>query len=207
MTIHSESQLDRKFVEMLRMLNTYLNHFPKHEKYGLAQQIRQSAYSLYGFIIESQKRYHKFCKRQLKAQRYCRYVDDSLIVGITRAEALAHKARIVEFLRDELGLSLSKSTIAPVSRGINFVGYRTWRSRRFVRKHSLYTFRRSARRGLLESVVSSLGHACKTGSHRHMINHLQEHHHDLYRRLPKSIYRAYAHHAGAAAAGRPAPRH
>ena len=59
MSIHSEAQLDRKILEMLKLLNIYLNHFPHHEKYGLAQQIRQTAYDMYGFVIEAQKRYHK----------------------------------------------------------------------------------------------------------------------------------------------------
>jgi hypothetical protein len=40
-------------------LNVYLNHFPKHEKYGLALEIRRAAYETYSFIVEAQKRYHK----------------------------------------------------------------------------------------------------------------------------------------------------
>lgn len=59
MALHSEAQLDRRFVEMMRLLNTYLNHFPKHEKYGLALEIRRSAYGVYALIVEAQKRYHK----------------------------------------------------------------------------------------------------------------------------------------------------
>lgn len=59
MALHSEAQLDRRFVEMVRLLNTYLNHFPKHEKYGIALEIRRAAYSLYALIVEAQKRYHK----------------------------------------------------------------------------------------------------------------------------------------------------
>lgn len=59
MALHSEATMDRRFIEMVRLLNTYLNHFPKHEKYGLALEIRRTAYSLYGFITEAQKRYQK----------------------------------------------------------------------------------------------------------------------------------------------------
>ena len=32
MSNNSEAQLNRKFVEFVRLLNIYLNHFPKHEK-------------------------------------------------------------------------------------------------------------------------------------------------------------------------------
>lgn len=56
---HDEAKLDVKFIDFARQMNLYLNHFPKHEKYGLCQQIRNSAYELYGFIVESQKRYQK----------------------------------------------------------------------------------------------------------------------------------------------------
>lgn len=56
---HDEAKLDVKFIDFARQMNLYLNHFPKHEKYGLSQQIRNSAYEVYGFIVESQKRYMK----------------------------------------------------------------------------------------------------------------------------------------------------
>lgn len=59
MGLHDEAKLDRKFVEFAKLMNTYLNHFPKHEKYGLALEIRRTAYGMYALIVEAQKRYHK----------------------------------------------------------------------------------------------------------------------------------------------------
>ena len=59
MGLHSEAQLNIKFYEFAKLMNVYLNHFPKSEKYGLAQVIRQAAYDVYGLIVECQKRYHK----------------------------------------------------------------------------------------------------------------------------------------------------
>lgn len=59
MGTHCEARLNRKFVDFANRLNLYLNHFPKHEKYGLCLAIRQAAYDVYGYIIEAQKRYHK----------------------------------------------------------------------------------------------------------------------------------------------------
>ena len=55
----SEPALNRKFMEMMKLLNVYLNHFPAHEKYALSNQIRKTAYELYDFITEGQKRYYK----------------------------------------------------------------------------------------------------------------------------------------------------
>ena len=43
----------------MKLLNIYLNHFPKHEKYALANNIRVTAYRVYDLISECQKRYFK----------------------------------------------------------------------------------------------------------------------------------------------------
>jgi len=59
MGIHSEPGLYRKLVELLKLLNIYLNHFPKHEKYALANNIRSTAYSIYDLVTEGEKRYIK----------------------------------------------------------------------------------------------------------------------------------------------------
>jgi retron-type reverse transcriptase len=109
-----------------------------------------------------------FIKREMKIARYVRYVDDFILFGMTRAEAAANRLTIADFLRDRLGLTLSRWTIAPVSRGVNFVGFRTWRKRRFVRKHSLFRFSRSLRAGDVVSLNSILGNARRTASHAHL---------------------------------------
>jgi retron-type reverse transcriptase len=139
-----------------------------------------------------------FIKRELGIKHYYRYVDDFVLFGITRAEAVGYQARIVAFIKSELGLELSKSTIAPVSRGINFVGYRTWSSKRFIRRHSLGNYRKAIRSGNIESAASILGHAKRTHSLQHMLRFSKEHHHDHHRRLPQ-IYRS-THHARAGTA-------
>ena len=59
MSIHSPAVLDKKFIEMMKLLNIYLNHFPKHEKYALCNVIRNTAYQLYDLITEAQKKHHK----------------------------------------------------------------------------------------------------------------------------------------------------
>jgi four helix bundle protein len=55
----SESALNRKFIETAKLMNVYLNHFPRHEKYALANRIRNTAYEVYDLISEGQKRYFK----------------------------------------------------------------------------------------------------------------------------------------------------
>lgn len=136
----------------------------------------------------------QFITRELKpAGGYCRYVDDFILFGLTREQAVEHRERIIAFLDAELNLELSRSTIAPASRGVNFVGYRTWASCRFVRKHSLYKSRRAARDGRLESLTSHLAHASQTHSLQHLLTYTLEHSHGLYRALPKTYHAR--HHA------------
>lgn len=142
-----------------------------------------------------------FIKREMKARLYCRYVDDFILFGLTRSECEKALARITQFLRDKLRLGLSRATIAPVTRGVNFVGYRTWASKRFIRKRSMYNFRRAVKRQRLESIVSILGHARHTHSQGALIRSL-ENHRGIRRELPK-VYKRAAHcrAAGAAAGG------
>ena len=39
--------LVRKYVELAAKLNTYLNHWPHYDQYGLAQQVRTTLYDCY----------------------------------------------------------------------------------------------------------------------------------------------------------------
>lgn len=59
MGVHSEAILNRKYMEMIKLLTVYLNHFPRAEKYALSNTIRNTAYSVYDLITECQKRYYK----------------------------------------------------------------------------------------------------------------------------------------------------
>jgi hypothetical protein len=37
---NGETVLNRKFMEFIKLLNIYLNHFPKHEKYALTNKMQ-----------------------------------------------------------------------------------------------------------------------------------------------------------------------
>lgn len=54
--------------------------------------------------------------------------------------------------------------ISEIKKGINFVGYRTWKSVKFVRKHSIYKMKRAIKKLKVESIVSLIGHAKDTGT-------------------------------------------
>lgn len=109
----------------------------------------------------------QWVKRDLKIEYYVRYVDDFILFNLDRDRAQHLRDTISEWLLTNLGLTLSRHTIAHVRRGFNFVGFRTWRSRRYVRKRSLYRFSRSLKRGDIESLNAIMGHALNTASIDH----------------------------------------
>ena len=115
-----------------------------------------------------------FIKRELGIARYVRYVDDFILFDLDREQAHQLRERIETWLAERLRLELSKWSVHQVKRGINFVGFRTWRKTRFVRKHALDNFSRALRRGKTASVVSALGHARHTASFAHMVRRCAE---------------------------------
>lgn len=114
-----------------------------------------------------------FIKRDMKIRHYVRYVDDFVLIGLEYDKAVDARHVIIDFIRSWLHLELSRSTIQKIKRGINFVGYRTWQGKKFIRKFSLYKFFRMAKQGKLQSLVSIMGHAKNTASLPYMMKRLR----------------------------------
>lgn len=133
-----------------------------------------------------------YIKRVLKVRSYVRYVDDFILIGQSRELCVQHLKQIITFIADKLGLLLSKFSIAKVKRGLNFVGYRTWRTRTFIRKHSLFKFKRSCKQENQKSMASILGHACRSDSLPRLISILKEAiNHGKNLSVPKGFRRFY----------------
>ena len=125
-----------------------------------------------------------FVKRDLKIKHYVRYVDDFILFGLTRTQCLTIRSTIISFLRNELNLELSKSTIQKIKKGVNFVGYRTWQNKRFIRKHSLYKFSRNVKKSKSDSMISILGHAKRTNSLPYMMRKVLDTSYILFNQMP-----------------------
>jgi RNA-directed DNA polymerase len=90
-----------------------------------------------------------FVKRELREWHYVRYMDDFLILGTNKAHLQDVRERIRFFLADRLKLTLhpKKAEIAPVDRGIDFLGYVMLPGgRRRLRKSTVKRFLRRRRR-------------------------------------------------------------
>jgi len=125
-----------------------------------------------------------YIKRELKVKYYARYVDDLVLVGLSKEQSTNYQQKIQSFLKNILKLDLSKYKIALLKKGLNFVGYRTWRSKRFVRKHSLHQFGKRLREGNVLSLNSLMGHARNTSTHSHYCNRINTENPELIPYLP-----------------------
>lgn len=100
-------------MEMVKLLNIYLNHFPKHERYSLAGRIRNTAYEMYDLISAAQKRYYKktslteldIVHERLRMQIYLAYELGYLNYkdGKHAGNLEANRVRAIGGLVDELG--------------------------------------------------------------------------------------------------------
>jgi len=80
-----------------------------------------------------------FVKHELKVKCYIRYVDDFVILHQSARRLLEWKDSINEFLRRELLLELhpQKSSICPLGRGVDFLGFRCFYHFRLLRKRNI----------------------------------------------------------------------
>jgi len=132
-----------------------------------------------------------FCKRVLKIRHYGRYMDDSVMLAPDRQTGLQWLEKIRRHLLS-IGLEISHYSLQPISRGVDFVGYRTWAKVRLVRPGLITAIRKDAKAGKIEPVVSRLGHARRTNSLPSIITFLKEKHHAIFVRLPQA-YRRHSH--------------
>jgi len=88
-----------------------------------------------------------YMKQHLKIKLYIRYVDDFIVLDDDKKTLGELKNNVEVFLKKKLCLALNhKSGIAPVDRGVDFLGYRTWADYKIIRKRSIRNIRRAMRK-------------------------------------------------------------
>ncbi len=80
-----------------------------------------------------------FVKHKLRAKYYIRYVDDFVILHENKELLETWKGKINDFLKEKLKIELhqDKSNIIPLSRGIDFVGFRNFYYFTLLRKRNI----------------------------------------------------------------------
>jgi hypothetical protein len=84
----------------------------------------------------------RFLQQTLREPDWFRYMDDLVVLGTNPQHLRAVKDAIEHYSADELGLRFSKWAVFPVSRGINFLGYRIWPTHKLLRRQSVIRARR-----------------------------------------------------------------
>lgn len=125
----------------------------------------------------------RFMHFNLGAREWTRYMDDIVVLSSNPYE-LRHWFEDIEcFSRERLGLRMSKWQISPVTRGINFLGYRIWPRHKLLRKQSVTTAKRKIAQytkynepeKLSKFIASWRGHAAHADT-KNLFNHLESAH-------------------------------
>lgn len=147
---------------------------------------------LFGLIYLD--RFDHYIKRNLKIKHYIRYVDDMVFIGLTKQECYFLLNLCIEFLNNNLGLTLSKWRIQSLHRSINFCGYRTNRYYRLIRKRSLKTFNNGLKYHDYDTIESVLAHAEHSASYNFLMKKLQPLHDFLPKHLKRRIIKWHTTH-------------
>ena len=108
-----------------------------------------------------------FVHHELKPMAWARYMDDMVLLHNDPDWLWHMKERLEAFAQERMGMRFSKWSIAPISRGINFLGYRIWTRHKLLRKQSVTRAKRAIqslqKRGDMEALSRFLaawtGHA------------------------------------------------
>lgn len=92
--------------------------------------------NLYGHIFD------RFIKTKLKAKHYFRYMDDTVILSNSKQELYKIKRALSLFSRIYMKLKFSHWHINPMSRPLNFLGYRMTSTYKLIRKDSVVRAKR-----------------------------------------------------------------
>ena len=129
----------------------------------------------------------KYVKENLKVCYYTRYMDDFVLILETKEKAKEMLEKIKTFLDENLKLELnSKTAYFKQNQGINFCGYRIWKTHRLLREQSkkkmkrkLKNFQKLYKKGKIElpyikaCINSWKGHAKHANSYN-LINKMLE---------------------------------
>ena len=88
----------------------------------------------------------RFIHFDMKQREWARYMDDIVILGNDKDELMDCFLRLNDYSINELELRIGKWQLSPISRGVNFLGYRIWPTHKLLRKDSVTRAKRKIAR-------------------------------------------------------------
>ena len=109
----------------------------------------------------------RFIHFDLKQRHWARYMDDIVILGDDKDQLVDSFLRLNDWSMEHLKLRIGKWQVSPTSRGVNFLGYRIWKTHKLLRKDSVIRAKRKIaryignqdRESLNKFLASWTGHA------------------------------------------------
>lgn len=100
-------------------------------------------------------------------------MDDIVVLGNDQEQLMDHFLQLNDFSAQRMKLRIGKWQLAPVSRGVNFLGYRIWPTHKLLRKDSVLRAKRKVANflhygdteGLAKFVASWRGHTQWADAH------------------------------------------
>lgn len=125
----------------------------------------------------------RFIHDELRPLGWARYMDDIVLLGTDPATLREHQARLAARAWETRELTLSRWRVAPLSAGIDFLGYRLWPTHKLLRKRSVTRAKRTIAHCLAHGepdrlarfLPSWLGHARWADAH-HLLTWLETRH-------------------------------
>ncbi len=159
----------RKTLDLLALF-----HPPTGTGVPIGNLTSQICANIYGHILD------RFLAHTVKQSRFIRYMDDTVIFAYSREYLELLRFRIKWFCQVEMGMNFSHWMIAPITRGINFLGYRIWPTHKLLRPASVARAKKKiarykkhgCREQLTRFLASWRGHAKWANTHN-LLNRLE----------------------------------
>lgn len=123
--------------------------------------------NVYGNVLD------QYIHHELGQRNWARYMDDVVLLGDDLGVLHSTFIKIRQFSLDLMKMTISKWQVSPISKGINFLGYRIWPTHKLLRKDSVIRAKRKVhnfirhddREGLNKFLASWGGHAKWADAH------------------------------------------
>ena len=116
---------DKKFMHMLEHL---VRSVPGDKEVPIGNYTSQWFGNYYLHFLDM------FVKHELRVRAYLRYCDDFCLFSNDKAELQRARIAIEKFIGEQLKMRFSKADLFPTTHGVDFVGYRHFKSKILLRK-------------------------------------------------------------------------
>jgi len=132
------SQIKKKISDkrVLKVLQLFIN---KDLGIPIGNLLSQLFANIYGHIFD------RFIKTRLHVKNYFRYMDDTVILSNSKKELIRYQKVLKKFSGIFIKLKFSKWHINPISKPLNFLGYRITQNYKLIRKTSVVRAKRKVK--------------------------------------------------------------